>query len=107
MPSSKILNINGFQHKQKLIELASVPDPDGWIQVTRTGKRVRIQALAKANLFQNHSIASGKSFHVASMSQAELLARKAREKKQEKQDFYKFQRMEAKKKCKPDFLKHT
>jgi hypothetical protein len=41
---------------------------------------------------------AGRSFNVATMSQAELLARKAQEKKLEMGDFYKFQRIDEKKK---------
>lgn len=47
---------------------------------------------------QYKSMKSGRNYNVASMSQAELLARKAKEKKLQKEDFYKFQRIDEKKK---------
>eukprot|EP01126_Amoeba_proteus_P002947 TRINITY_DN10960_c0_g1_i3.p1 TRINITY_DN10960_c0_g1~~TRINITY_DN10960_c0_g1_i3.p1 ORF type:complete len:333 (-),score=105.81 TRINITY_DN10960_c0_g1_i3:237-1235(-) len=72
-----------LEYKTKIESLASVPDDDGWITVTKGGK---------------NSSLSGHKVRPTAMNQMELLEMKAKQKKKKEfNDFYKFQRLEEKK----------
>jgi len=75
-----------IEHRNKLDELTSIPDKDGWITVTNKGRKKNISGIGKIG--------------TTNLSQETLMEmKKEKDKKMFKNDFYKFQRAEKQKKA--------
>jgi len=71
-------------HKKKVDELSSMPDADGWVTVTKKGKK-------------KTEGAEGKKMGVAYLTPFELQQMQEKAKEKQLSDFYRFQRSENRK----------